>query len=111
MRWLRRRHGVRTLEPIAIDAVSKPTDLFRCEWYRAILSAACCLARQVSAKRSENRSRKEKLHGVGLASIVRCIDCPFGDRIAEQVKVRKPKSEPPGKRKRRKKKRHARSRG
>ena len=110
MRWLRRRHGVRTLEPIAIEQVTKPTDLFRCEWYRAILSAACCLARQTSAKRAENRSRKEKLHGVGLASICRCIACPFGDMIAAQVKVRKPKAVDKGERKRRKKKRHARPR-
>lgn len=87
MRRARRQDGTRVLHPVPVDELASCNNFFRCAPYSATITGATCLRRQQSAAMNEQRTRKERLQGVGLGHDSRCVDCPLGRSVAKRLKV------------------------
>jgi hypothetical protein len=75
------------LHPVPVDELLRCDGFFRCDPYSATITGITCLRRQRSASMNEQRSRKERLQGVGLGHDSRCVDCPLGRTVAARLKV------------------------
>jgi hypothetical protein len=76
--------------PMLPGAVSGPLDRFRCEPYRATLTARSCIARQDAAaeqsrQRDKGGSGRAFRQGSLLADYSKCPDCPIGPTIRARV--------------------------
>jgi hypothetical protein len=72
---------------VPVERLTRATDRFRCDHYRAVISAATCLGRQ-SEKHAPGRSR----YGMPFADTYPgCVGCSVGAEVARTV----PRPPPP----------------
>lgn len=73
---------------VPVEALRKRTDRFRCEPYRATISAHTCLARQSCAADQQTESRLQNSGQVRnrlVGDYEKCLYCPVGDVVRQRV--------------------------
>lgn len=73
---------------VPVDALRRRIDRFRCEPYRAVITAAACLRRQERAADQQTQAHllnsgqvKDRLVG----DYEKCLYCSVGDRVREVI--------------------------
>lgn len=73
---------------VPVDALRRRADRFRCEPYRATISAQTCLARQSRAADQQTESRLQNSGQVRnrlVGDYEKCLYCGVGDVVRQRV--------------------------
>jgi hypothetical protein len=74
---------------LPVEALTRPKHRFRCEPYRATMTAEACVRRQDTAAEQVQEEHSQQVKDRLLGDYEKCLRCPVGDQIRLQL-MRKP---------------------